>query len=192
MLVSTSYKVMFSSLIACDLEEIGDARLASLLETGRFRHVMAVRDPYARLASFFSDKLRHDLRRSAGEWQYCQRIFFPLVGVDASDSFTEVREALLGISFDEFIDFLPQVREDHLTPQGALLTAKNLDLSPVTSIFRIEVEASGFWDLVGVKDPPHANRTPSSADPLTLSRERLDIVNSIYADDFIRLGYEMR
>ena len=171
--------------------EISDSSLADRLATPKTRHLLAVRNPYLRLASFFADKLRQDLQRRSGEWQYCQRIFFSFVGVAEHDSFSTIRTALLGISFEDFIDYLPLVQEDHLTPQCTLLKAAGRDLEAVTEIFRIETHAGEFWQNVGVKAPPHANKTSSQPDPFGLARGRLDIVNRIYSGDFSQLGYAM-
>lgn len=114
-LVSTSYKVMYSSLVRTDLvEEIGNPAFAGLAaERCRgpgIHHVTAVRDPYARLASF-ADKLRQDLERTSGRFQFCQ-IIFPLIDLARDASFEEARDALRAISFDAFIDFLPGICAD--------------------------------------------------------------------------------
>ena len=194
LLVSTSYKVMYSSLVSTGrLDEIGNADFAALAaERGPgLRHLMAVRDPYARLASFFADKLRQDLERSSGRFQFCQIIFFPLIDLPRDASFETARDALLAISFDAFIDFLPSICADrHLQPQVALLEAAGLDLRPFTRTFRVETEAALFWQAIGVPRPPWSNRSRTLPDLGTLTRDRLDIVNSVYADDFDCFGYD--
>lgn len=195
-LVSTSYKVMYSSLVKTGLfDEIGNAAFAALAAErcrgGGNHHLMAVRDPYARLASFFADKLRQDLKRSSGRFQFCQVIFFPLIGLAHDASFEEARDALRAISFDAFIDFLPRICADlHLQPQVGLLDAAGLDLGPCTRIFRIETEAAMFWQAIGVRRPPWSNRSRTLPSVKTLTRDRLDIVNSVYAADFTRFGYD--
>lgn len=197
-LVSTSYKVMYSSMVESDaLEEIDDAEFR-LLATERvrgpgLRHIMAVRDPYGRLASFFADKLRRNLQRNSGSWQFSQLIFFPLVGVSADGPFEAARDALLGISFDAFIDFLPIVcGNGHLRPQVSLLSAEGLDLRPHTEIFPIETASSHLWQAIGVERPPRANRSEALPDLTMLTRQRLDIVQTVYADDFSSFGYDLR
>lgn len=195
-LVSTSYKVMYSSLVATGrFDELGNAAFAALAADrcrgGGIHHLMAVRDPYARLASFFADKLRQDLERSSGRFQFCQIIFFPLINLPHDASFEMARDALRAISFDAFIDFLPRICADqHLRPQVELLEPAGLDLDSCTRIFRIETEAAQFWQALEVPRPPWSNRSRTLPAINTLTRERLDIVNSVYAADFIRFGYD--
>lgn len=195
-LVSTSYKVMYSSLVKTGLfDEIGNAAFAALAAErcrGRgIRHLMAVRDPYARLASFFADKLRQDLERSSGRFQFCQIIFFPLIGLPRDASFEDARDALRAITFDAFIDFLPRIGADrHLQPQAGLLDAAGSDLRSCTRIFRAETEAAMFWQAIGVERPPWSNRSRTLPSIKTLTRDRLDIINSVYAADFACFGYD--
>ena len=195
-LVSTSYKVMYSSLVETGrLDEIGNAAFAALAAErcrgGGIHHLMAVRDPYARLASFFADKLRQDLERSSGRFQFCQIIFFPLINLPRDANFEQARDALRAISFDAFIDFLPRICADqHLQPQAGLLDAAGVDLGSCTRIFRVETEAAMFWQAIGVPRPPWSNRSRTLPSVKTLTRERLDIVNSVYAADFTCFGYD--
>lgn len=195
-LISTAYKVMYSSMMAIPtLREIGELEFTSKAADALGRNeqlLMAVRNPYARLSSFFADKLRHNLEREEGSWQFSQLMFFPLVGVTVNDSFAAIKQALQSISFEAFIDYLPHVwRNGHLRPQAELLRAGQLDLALHTCYFPIETDGSKFWSHLGISEPPQMNTTFSRFDSLTLSRARLDSINDIYADDFAAFGYEM-
>lgn len=191
-LVSTSFKVMYSSFVESSLGSINEDDFSLKLKSGAYSHFMAVRDPYARLASFFADKLRESVERNVGEWQPSQKIFFPFIGVAVGDPLRKVRDALLGISFDEFVDYLPHLREEHLVTQSNLFEAGGIDLKPLTRIFRIETEVARLWRLLGIEEPPHANKTSMRPDVLSLSRERLDVVNEIYSIDFLNFGYQKK
>lgn len=197
-LLSTSFKVMYSSFVETGLlEEVREAPFAALFaercrEPG-FRHLVAVRNPYARLASFFADKLRRALVRPDAPWQFSQIMFFPLVGVSFEDSDQAKRDALLAISFEAFIDFLPQIwGNGHLRPQVMLLYVEGMDLRPYTKVFPIETEREQLWQALGISSPPWTNYSRDLPDLSGLSRERLDLINSIYANDFASFGYEPR
>lgn len=189
---------MYSSMVECGaLQEIDELEFASLaaerVQGPGLRHLMAVRDPYRRLASFFADKLRRNLQRDSGSWQFSQLIFFPLVGASLDDPFEAARDALLGISFDSFVDFLPIVcGNGHLRPQVGLLHSAGLALQPHTQIFPIETASPRLWEEIGVEGPPRANRSEALPDLTTLTRQRLDIIQAVYADDFSSFGYEPR
>jgi len=196
-LLSTSYKVMYSSFVESGLEEIDGPAFAAIAATRArdpgFRHLMAVRDPYARLASFFADKLRRDLERNSGAWQFCQMIFFPLLGIGLGDGFETVRDALRSISFEGFIDMLPRVcGNGHLRPQVNLLAVEGLDLKACTRIFPIETEAERLWTCLGIARPPRANSSEALPSLESLRRDQLDLVNTLYAEDFESFGYAMR
>lgn len=196
-LLSTSYKVMYSSFVESGLEEIDAAAFCARVKRDArepgFRHLMAVRDPYARLGSFFADKLRRNLERSSGNWQFCQMIFFPLVGVRLGDSFETARDALRSISFERFIEMLPSVcGNGHLRPQATLLDVGGLDLKACTHVFPIESAAERLWSHLGVERPPRANSSTEAPDMGSLRREQLDVINAIYAEDFTCFGYATR
>jgi len=197
-LVSTSYKVMYSSLVESGaLREIDDATFgeqARGLRPDRGpRHLMPVRDPYSRLSSFFADKLRRNLPRSPSDWQFCQLVFLPLLGLQFSAPFETAVDELRAVSFDRFIELLPMASSNgHLRPQAALLRSGDFDLGPCTELLPIETQAARLWSALGITQPPSANRSDFRPDAAALSRERLEIVNAIYAEDFDRFGYERR
>lgn len=190
---------MYSSLGDAGLIEIEDRQLIEIAKIPNFRHLVLIRNPYKRLTSFFADKLRTNLRRAAGEWhcdsgewQYCQRIFFPLAGVTQDDSFNTIRDGLLSITFEEFVESLPVISwENHLKPQVNLLNENVLGLVDTHEIFRMETDIEIFWDLISVVDPPHSNKSNEAPDIQNLEKEHIEIINNEYKNDFLRFNYEL-
>ncbi len=194
-LVSTAYKVMYSTMVGTEvLREIGEVEFiikAAKKLLHQERLLIAVRNPYARLASFFADKLRRDLEREDGGWQFSQVIFFSLVNVTADDSFETIRSRLGSISFEAFVDYLPQVRMNgHLRPQADLLRAGDLDLVSHSTAFQVETDLQRLWAHLGIRRPQRKNATFSHFDPAILSQQRLDLINEVYLSDFESFGYE--
>jgi hypothetical protein len=194
-LISTAYKVMYSTLAGtAALQEIDEAefsRMAAEKIMLRQPLLIIVRNPYARLASFFADKLRKDLERASGSWQFSQLIFFPLVGLTVDDSFETIRQRLKSISFEDFVDYLPHAKANgHLRPQAELLSTGDMNLARNTTAFLMETDLDQLWLRLGVPRQERQNATSSRLDPATLSRGRLDLINKIYAADFEAFGYD--
>ncbi|MCB9874937.1 MAG: sulfotransferase family 2 domain-containing protein, partial [Planctomycetaceae bacterium] len=120
-LLATNLKVMFSTLTTqTHLQQLSRPSQLwhSYLRRGHISEFgpqyLIVRDPYRRLISFFNDKFRQHplgIAEACGydEWQTCQRIFFPYLGVTRATPPVEIRDALLGTSFEQFAAILPQV-----------------------------------------------------------------------------------
>lgn len=190
-LVSTSFKVMYSSIAKSGVTYLDESAFNLRVMQPRYRHVMLVRNPYTRLASFFADKLRKSVEGNIGYWQPCQHIFFPFVGVSAHDPPEKVQEALLAISIERFVELLPWLRDDHLLPQSALFNVKERHLHCVTQVFRMEHDVNRLWSLLGVECPPHLNKSSAQPDLLSLSPRDRSIVNHLYREDFLSFGYRM-
>lgn len=190
---------MYSSLSDAGLIEIEDQKLIEMTKILNFRHLVLIRNPYNRLTSFFADKLRTNLRREAGEWhcdsgewQFCQRIFFPLAGVRQDDSFNTIRDGLLSITFEEFVESIPVISwENHLKPQVNLLKGNVLTIVNNYEIFRMETDIENFWNLIGITNPPHSNKSNGAPDIKILGKEHIEIINNEYSDDFSRLNYDL-
>lgn len=190
-LVSTSFKVMYSSIAKSGLAYLDEAAFAARIGQRRYNHALLVRNPYTRLASFFADKLRKSVQSNLDKWQQCQKIFFPFVGASPEDPPQRLRDALLAISVERFVDLLPSLRDEHLKPQSALLNVKERQIDCRTRVFRMETDVDQLWRLLEVPCPPHLNKTLAQPDLLTLGRERLNIVNDLYREDFLLFGYAM-
>jgi hypothetical protein len=128
--VSTSFKVMYTTLAKDAGLAIPRSNRPLLVNTWRaalglrsLPHYLIVRDPYRRLESFFRDKFRkhpaHSRASCAADWQPCQRIFFPLLGVAPGSDGPAIRERLLSLAFPDFVRELARVyrRDHHLLPQ---------------------------------------------------------------------------
>ncbi|WDE01632.1 sulfotransferase family 2 domain-containing protein [Thalassomonas actiniarum] len=126
LLISTSYKVMYSRLVAeKSLDLVTASFLPLALDNGADYYVI-VRSPCSRLLSFFNDKFRRNIRnKQPGKrcWQDCQRLFFQVLALDLETNDHSKRQRFLQTSYREFIDFLPEVyqRDVHLQPQCYLL-----------------------------------------------------------------------
>jgi hypothetical protein len=190
-LVSTSFKVMYSSIAKSGVTYLDESAFALRMRQRRYKHVVLVRNPYTRLASFFADKLRKSVRGNSGHWQLSQQIFFPFIGVSLEDPPETVREAMLGISLERFVELIPSLRDDHLLPQSALLDVKERHLHCETQMLRMEHDLDRLWSLLGVECPPHLNKSSEQPDLLSLSAEHRSIVNDFYRTDFLSFGYRM-
>lgn len=190
---------MYSSLVEAGGVELTDSEIEEKMRLPDRRHIVLVRNPYARLASFFSDKFRTNLRRNegewsceAGEWQFCQRIMFRLAKVNQDDPFNIIRDALLNITFESFVDYLPKIAwENHLTPQVDILYIGDVFIGDICNKYKMESDVDEFWKTISVNYPPHANKSFECPDIYRLSARHLEIINEIYKHDFVYFGYEM-
>ncbi|WDE14294.1 sulfotransferase family 2 domain-containing protein [Thalassomonas haliotis] len=126
LLISTSYKVMYSRLVEeKSLRQVTASFLSLALENGADYYVI-VRSPCSRLLSFFKDKFRRNICKKKPDklsWQDCQRLFFQLLELDPQTDDRHKRQRFLQTSYLDFIDFLPGVYhcDGHLQPQYFLL-----------------------------------------------------------------------
>ena len=152
----TNYKVMYSTLKRQqNLQRIN-------LDTGFFKQYvkskfikdplkmyLVVRDPYARIASFFKEKFRKSVNsyEEKGYWQNAQKIFFPFLGLYDTDTPAKIKETLLATSFDEMVAIIPQVYtlNGHLHPQyykvKSVISILGISLKyklKIDNIFKIE------------------------------------------------------
>lgn len=200
--VSTNFKVMWSTLK--NREELRKIRGVSLFfqklkeNMGIARegkHYLLVRDPYARVESFFRDKLRKHVDDSA-KWQRSQRIFFPLLGLNKNLPPRQIQEALQAFSFEHFIKALPRVyrKDPHLYPQhwveyfGPQQWGWRMPFSNCLKIEEPEairtLERTLYLDF----GPPQ-NSTRDMKEQLQWTPELRKIVQQIYEEDFNRYGY---
>ncbi|HYD50094.1 MAG TPA: sulfotransferase family 2 domain-containing protein [Terriglobales bacterium] len=198
-LITTSLKVMYSSLAQQpELEPLHDAEAWTRywLTPGVERFCL-VRDPYDRLVSFYTDKLRTAPKtaRKAG-WQHCQRIFFADLALAEEMPDDQIAERLRAVTFEEFLALLPRLyrKDPHLWPQARSLTYRAGPLplpAPSGTILKMEAAAE-VCERLALDPTIHVNRTEHD-DPHALFRSAgYAIANRIYRNDFKRYGYALR
>ncbi|MGY8882686.1 MAG: sulfotransferase family 2 domain-containing protein [Pseudomonadales bacterium] len=207
-LLITNFKVMFSSFKRTE-NFIKLKRAEAFLRIAYTNPLVyfTVRDPYERVASFYKDKFQqHPAKYSLGSsfrWETPQKIFFPLLGLNNKTSNEEIREALLGTSFEMFIDMLAQCYhlDEHVNPQHWILNHpqyrffKNLNVhEKQLSVFKIEnlSHMSEFSYLTGFDSNVSMNSTKKLNADCSMNNEMLKKINSIYANDFKYYGYKLR
>jgi len=124
----TSYKVMYSLVSnSPEWRFLGSSltpRLAAHITRKRqlFNVKQLVRNPYDRVVSCFMDKCRANpmwFDKDGFEWQHCQKVMFPHLGVCEQDDSSVIAARLLEVSFEEFLGILPHViwMDPHFQPQ---------------------------------------------------------------------------
>lgn len=194
MVISTSYKVMYSTLVASpDLCEISERDARRLLRRAKPpRHILLARNPYDRLRSFYRDKLFQDLRgRERAPFQWCQRAILRKLGLWPFGTYNRKLAALKSLTFKDFLVLLPSViGNGHLRPQVSLLESGSQPLPPPDVVHRIEdgfdvlIETAPLFANLG-----RANVTHDRAISLPIEGRALINVNRLYAKDFWRFGY---
>lgn len=192
-LISTSYKVMYSSLShQPGLREIPERHAAKLLlrdSAGRPQHIVLGRNPYTRFRAFFRDKLRGNLAdRHHGRFQWCQRFILWELGVSPLAGFAKKREALLSLGFEDMLALLPRlIWNGHLKPQSQLLWSAGRRLPGPEHIVRIEdgVEQASPW----LADIGRHNAARPPPEPMRFHGPGLAGFNALYAGDFDLWGY---
>jgi hypothetical protein len=207
-LLITNFKVMFSSFKRTE-NFIKLKRAEACLRIAYTNPLVyfTVRDPYERVASFYRDKFQQHPTNysldSSLKWETPQKIFFPLLGLDNKNSNKEIREALLGTSFEMFIGMLAQCYhlDEHVNPQHWILNHpqykffKSLNIpEQQVSIFKIEnlSHMREFSYLTGFDSNVSMNSTKRLNTDCSMNNEMLKKINSIYANDFKYYGYKMR
>ena len=184
-LLITNFKVMFSSF----------KRTENFIKLKRAEAFLRI-----------SYRKQHPAKYSLGSsfrWETPQKIFFPLLGLNNKTSNEEIREALLGTSFEMFIDMLAQCYhlDEHVNPQHWILNHpqyrffKNLNVhEKQLSVFKIEnlSHMSEFSYLTGFDSNVSMNSTKKLNADCLMNNEMLKKINSIYANDFKYYGYKLR
>ena len=202
-LISTSYKVMYSSLVHHDgLERLTDRGVARQLVVDKLcrrrrHHVVLARHPHDRLVSFFADKFRQDIDNPDKRvWQFCQRLFFPALGVSERDEFDVIADAFRRATFADFIRALPTVyrRDGHLVPQASQWRLRLLPgmtwPARVDEVIRIEeMDPDDMARRFGIDVGVRRNKTRRSGDDEYFTPDLRTIAARLYADDFERFEY---
>ena len=190
-LISTSYKVMYSTLSrSSQLTEIQEKSLPKLLSgSEKPHHIMLARCPYERFRSFYRDKLDKDLEhRSSAPFQWCQRFILWELGISPFASYERKLRALQSLSFEGMLDLLPRLMwNGHLKPQTALLTVRGEPIPLPDLTLRIEDGTEPIARYI--KGLGRQNATPEPGKPLRIEGEALAKFNELYAADFQQFGY---
>jgi len=133
--VFTSLKVMSSSLkaqeslIAISHNSFLSKYLKAKLSNEKPTIYFFVRNPYDRVVSVFENKLRSSPKfaiETEGKLEESTKIFFPLIDNFEKKNTIENANAILKISFEEFVKFLPNIylKDYHYKPQHFSLKLK--------------------------------------------------------------------
>ncbi|MGF1498959.1 MAG: sulfotransferase family 2 domain-containing protein [Elainellaceae cyanobacterium] len=210
-LITTNYKVMYSTMTRqerlrlCPGRELLRMTYARRMRLCSAKHYLIVRNPYHRLISFYKNKFQTNPLKtttlwSYGKWQYSQRIFFPYLNITRETPATEIKDKLLSVSFDHFIQTLPNVYtlDGHLTPQHQIRFIRHQGLSfgqiKFTSVLKMEspqdMDYLGQELYLDLSKKHNQTGTAELNDYFTSSLVR--IVNDLYREDFVRYGYSFQ
>lgn len=201
--ISTNYKVMYSTLAAhANLAEVGEFEAWRLARDSEVRHLLLVREPLSRLTSAFADKFRVQPRSLGTEafvgWQRVHRVTFKHIGLRASDSDSAIADRLIHTSFEDFVEILPRIiwLDGHLRPQYLLLAARMKRLVPiadahVSEIRRLEELDSDEMQEWGIRAEERRNPTPSWAREVEVTPRSRAVVSRLYRHDYDRFGYPL-
>ena len=207
-LISTNYKVLYSLFVEQpELREINRQEVAQYYLGGpapapRLSHFLVVRNPYTRLESFFKDKFRQDpvvRLRTYDQLQRCQRLFCAYLQIVPADSPMTIREKLLSLSFEQFVQLLSTVylQDGHLHPQIQMTTIRFRGaplLLNFARVFKLE-SATDMADLqaklaIDVSQPINHTHQVKWSSPW--QPDLYAVVNELYKADFETFQYEMR
>ena len=207
-LVITNFKVMFTSFKqTSNFIKIKRMEAKRQIKFNNPDIFFTVRNPYKRVNSFFLDKFRNIPLNakldSSFKWERPQRVFFPLLGLPIrASNHEEIRSRLLETSFKQYIEMLQRIHQvdEHINPQSWILDhpqyfffqSLDIDLKSI-KIIRIEnkAEMEFFSYQTGFNVQKKANTTPAIKEEINLKGKYLKIINDIYAEDFVNLGYNM-
>ena len=208
----TNFKVMFSTLMEQESLERVPLSVGLILKLflncfhlNKTPFYLLVRDPYARLESFFKNKFRSTISKiqNTEKWQYCHEIFFSHIRLDTTMSPAVIAEKLQGLTFPTFISLLPATyrKDGHLHPQHWMTSLQvgkwNLGIGmPIKfkAIFKMESEkdrqkmAALFQLNLNIKE----NTTESVDVSINWTQEEYHLVNKLYNKDFSYFFYEKK
>ena len=208
-LVVTNFKVMFSSFKKTpNFTKIKRYKTRLLTKYSRPEVHFTVRDPYQKAISLYKDKFQKipqniDLSKPF-KWEKPQRVFFPYMGLSLKhNSDLEIQQALINTSFDDYVKLLEKCywQDEHIQPQHWILNhpnywfLKDLGADPARlNIYKMDrpEEMEAFASATGFDFSNRANSTGAIKPPPAISTESLQIINSIYSEDFAAFGYERK
>ncbi|MEB3356993.1 MAG: sulfotransferase family 2 domain-containing protein [Synechococcales bacterium] len=210
-LITTNYKVMYSTMTnqtglrLCPGRELMKITYARRLGLCAASHYLIVRNPYHRLISFYKNKFQTNPLKAAAplpysKWQHSQRIFFPFLNITRETPADEIKDKLLHVRFDQFVQILPSVYrlDGHLSPQYQVrfICHRGLRLGQIKFTAILKMEASE--DLNYLSQDLHLdlsqkhNQTGTAHLSDYFTSDLLRIVNDLYFEDFSRYGYTLQ
>jgi hypothetical protein len=206
--ITTSFKVMFSTLT--QQASLQPAPLVGLLvnqalwrvrERSVRPHYLVARDPFERLASMFRDKFRRHPKAKLERpdklpWQDVQRRFLQKLRPGWNEG--QTAETLLGISFEEMIDALPDLyqTDGHLQPQANARVFWLRGLAWPARYSRVlKMESASdlrfMRNTLGLEMAHKHNATSTGPEPFPVvwGKHEVDTVRRLYREDFHWLGY---
>lgn len=207
--LTTNTKVLSSSLRKQkNLERVGNFpvwlhTLSRRLGLSRMPHYFLVRNPYARVESFFKEKLRKCIHQTTDNPPYIlklhQQIFYPYIGVREGDDLEEIKRKFFALTFGEYVSLLPRVYflDAHLRPQSWSRKRKLKGVLPFTILFDrvMKIEEASTFEFLGrelkLDTGIRANATVDKRNEIRWTEAELRIVNKIYKVDFELFGYEL-
>lgn len=206
-IISTSYKVMFSTLSAQKYFVpnshpvwiyIRYRLLMRKFLLTRTKHIVLVRNPYDRLVSFYFDKFRtHPLRfQDKGfNWKDDQKRMWPTFGISPAMDDKTISEKMTHVSFAQFINELPRLQSTirHLHFQINTLYEIHLGVLVrlrIDKLIRMEkLDELREW---GVDTSIVRNKTERQQYMHYYNKALYRIVNTVYKEDFEQFGYKMQ
>lgn len=172
---------------------------------------VVVRNPYARVASFYKDKFlrAEDYRLWMQDqgmpqgWQQSTQLFFPYLGLDTTMDPKIVSERLSAVTFEEFMEILPKVylRDGHLTPQH-LAGSLSFRLLNYRISFRLPLHLEKVYKMESSDHimslaadfqldlKTKVNATDKVEEYINWSPSVIKTVERLYEMDFERFGYD--
>lgn len=204
--LATNYKVMYSTLLAQpQLSVVHDHRELFGRLVGEHPpitdHYLLVRDPYARLLSFYADKfLFHPPGADEASIQGSHRVFFAALGADAMSP-EERTASFRATDFPRFVTLLtPELIASnvHLVPQSHTLALPRRFLARRAlarvwkpgRVLKMEEDLEVLAAL-GIDIEVRINATSHAGVTATYTPDAYRRVSSLYRDDFERFGYPM-
>ena len=202
--LATNYKVMYSTLAAQQHLTVVHSRTelyeALVGEDPRITdHYVLVRNPYARLLSFYADKFQaHPPGDDESSVQGSHRVFFDALGVGGLTT-AERTSTFRTTGFGQFVELLTPdliAANVHLVPQSHTLSLprnpfQRRRLARVwrpDRVLRMESDL-GTLSALGIDVAVRINATPHADVAEVYNPEAYRRVSALYRDDFDRFGY---
>jgi len=172
--------------------------LFKILKQQKLRTFMLIRNPYARLVSFFVDKFRKQPQRINEDnfyWQECHKIFFSHLNISFNEDNKTISDKLLDFSFNHFIQLLPIVYrlDAHLWPQyySYRVWWKNIPIMiwKIDKFIKIEDDMDFLKIHLKLDTSIRSNPSTYSSYNGTSKKESYEIINKIYGHDFRKFNY---
>jgi hypothetical protein len=208
--VSSAYKVMVSSLNAQpDLENVSNRRMFIIMlrNTIRFKRnkqYIIVRNPIDRFISFYKDKFiqhpQYCLKVGQFEWQHCQLLYFKELGIEKLKDEDQAKH-LDNTNINSLVKLLPlhYLNNGHTQPQNLLLKLRvklpfrkkyrKLRLRRI-NVLKLEDLTNEFLEIELHLNPSiRSNSTQKVSTKIELNQKSVDILKSLYANDFSIFNY---